>query len=47
MHLVSARVSEMSVQMASMADRQKKTEQDVQNVHSVVDRLLETPDKQI
>ena len=28
MHLVSARVSEISVQMSNMADRQKKTEQD-------------------
>ncbi|MDD6570769.1 MAG: ORF6N domain-containing protein [Thermoflexaceae bacterium] len=29
MHLVSARVSEISVQMSNMADRQKKTEQDI------------------
>lgn len=27
MHLVSARVSEISVQMSNIADRQKKTEQ--------------------
>ena len=30
MHLVSVRVSEISVQMSNMADRQKKTEQDIQ-----------------
>lgn len=41
MHLVSARVSEMSVQMAGMADRQKKTEQDVQNIQKSIDTLNE------
>ena len=41
MHLVSAKVSEMSVQMASMDDRQKKTEQDVQNIQKSIDTLNE------
>lgn len=41
MHLVTAKVSEMSVQMASMADRQKKTEQDVQNIQKSIDTLNE------
>lgn len=41
MHLVTAKVSEMSVQMASMTDRQKKTEQDVQNIQKSIDSLNE------
>ncbi|MBQ8800128.1 MAG: ORF6N domain-containing protein [Lachnospiraceae bacterium] len=41
MHLVNARVSEMSVQMASMTDRQKKTEQDVLNIQKSIDTLSE------
>ena len=41
MHLVSARVSELSVQMASMSDRQKKTEQDVQYIQKSIDALNE------
>ena len=41
MHLVSARVSEMSVQMASMADRQRKTEQDVLNIQRSIDTINE------
>ena len=41
MHLVSARVSEISVQMSNMADRQKKTEQDIQVVQKSIDTLNE------
>ena len=41
MHLVTARVSEMSVQMAGINDRQKKTEQDVQNIQKSIDILNE------
>lgn len=39
MHLVSAKVSEMSVQMASMSDRQRKTESDVQSIQKSIDIL--------
>ena len=41
MHLVSARVSEISVQMSNMADRQKKTEQDMQVIQKSIDTLNE------
>ncbi len=41
MHLVNARVSEMSVQMAGIADRQKKTEQDVQRIQKSIDTINE------
>lgn len=41
MRLVTAKVSEISVQMASMSDRQKKTEQDVQNIQKSIDILNE------
>ncbi|MBR6537671.1 MAG: ORF6N domain-containing protein [Lachnospiraceae bacterium] len=41
MHLVSARVSEMSVQMAGMADRQRKTEQDLQRIQKSIDTMNE------
>ena len=41
MHLVSARVSEIFVQMSNMADRQKKTEQDIQVVQKSIDTLNE------
>ncbi len=41
MHLVSARVSEISVQMSNMADRQKKTEQDIQVIQKSIDTLNE------
>ena len=41
MHLVSARVSEISVQMSNMADRQKKTEQDIQVIQKNIDILNE------
>lgn len=41
MYLVSARVSEMSVQMAGIADRQKKTEQDVQRIQKSIDTINE------
>ena len=41
MHLVSARVSEISVQMLNMADRQKKTEQDMQIIQQSIDTLNE------
>ena len=41
MHLLSDRVSEISVQMASMADRQKKTEHNVQNIQKSIDTFNE------
>ena len=41
MHLVSARVSEISVQMLNMSDRQKKTEQDIQVIQKSIDTLNE------
>ena len=42
MRLVTARVSEISVQMASMSDRQKKTEQKVQDIQRSIDTINET-----
>ena len=50
MHLVSARVSEISVQMSNMADRQKKTEQDIQVIQKsiyVVDDYVNTKTLQL
>ena len=41
MRLVTAKVSEISVQVASLSDRQKKTEQDVHNIHRSIDTLNE------
>ena len=41
MRLVTARVSEMSVHMAGMTDRQKKTERDVENIQKSIDTLNE------
>lgn len=41
MRLVTAKVSEISVQMAGINDRQKKTEQDVQNIQKSIDILNE------
>ena len=41
MHLVSARVSEISVQMSNVADKQKKTEQDMQVIKKSIDTLNE------
>ena len=41
MHLVNARVSDISVQMSNMADRQKKTEQDIQVIQKSIDTLNE------
>ena len=41
MRIVSARVSEISVQMSNMADRQKKTEQDMQVIQKSIDTLNE------
>lgn len=41
MHLVSARVSEISVNMSNIADRQKKTEQDMQAIQKRIDTLNE------
>lgn len=41
MHLVSARVSEISVQMFNMADKQKKAEQDIQGIQKNIDTLSE------
>ena len=40
-NLVTARVSEISVKMASMSDRQKKTEQNVQNIQKRIEVLSE------
>ena len=41
MRLVTARVSEISVQMASVSDRQKKTEQKVQDIQRSIDTINE------
>ena len=41
MHLVTARVSELSVQMAGITDRQKKTEKNVEKIQSNIDVLNE------
>ncbi|MBQ7954570.1 MAG: ORF6N domain-containing protein [Lachnospiraceae bacterium] len=41
MHLVSAKVSELSVQMASISDRQKKTEKEVNDIQKSIDILTE------
>ncbi len=41
MRLVTARVSELSVQVGGMNDRQKRTEQDVKNIQKSIDTLNE------
>ena len=41
MRLVNARVSEISMQMSNIADRQKKTEQDIQVIQNSIDTLNE------
>ena len=41
MHLISARVSEISAQMSNMADRQKKSEQDIHGIQKNIDTLSE------
>lgn len=41
MRLVTAKVSEISVQMADMFDRQKKTEQEVRSIQKSIDILNE------
>ncbi len=41
MRLVTAKVSEISVQMASMQDKQKKTEHDIQNIQKSIDIINE------
>lgn len=41
MRLMTARVSEISVQMAGMFDRQKKTEQDVEKIQKSIDIINE------
>ena len=41
MRLVTAKVSEISVQMARMSDRQKKTEQNVQDIQRSIDIINE------
>ena len=41
MYLVNGRISEMSVQMANMADKQKKTEQNMQVIQKSIDTLNE------
>ncbi len=41
MRLVTAKVSEISAQMASISDKQKKTEQDVRNIQNSIDILNE------
>lgn len=47
MNLVTARVSEISVQVAGIMDRQKKTEQEVENIQKSIDALLQGDDKKI
>jgi ferritin len=41
MRLVTAKVSEMSVQIASVSDRQKKTENNIQDIQKSIDALNE------
>lgn len=41
MHLVNAKMSEMSVHLASITDRQKKTEQKVEDIQKSIDSLTE------
>lgn len=41
MRLLNARVSEISMQMSNIADRQKKTEQDIQVIQKSIDTLNE------
>ncbi len=41
LHLVTAKVSEISVQMASVSDRQKKTESNVQDIQKSIEALNE------
>ena len=41
MHLVNGRVSELSVQMAKMTDRQNKTEQTIEKIQKSIDVLNE------
>ncbi len=41
MRLVTAKVSEMSVQMAGISDWKKKTEQDIDNIRKSIDTLNE------
>ena len=41
MYLVNGKISEMSVQIANMADRQKKTEQDMQVIQRSIDTINE------
>ena len=41
LHLVTAKVSEISVQMASVSDRQKKTERNVQDIQKSIESLNE------
>ena len=41
MYLVNGRISEMAVQISNMADRQRKTEQDMQVIHKSIDTLNE------
>lgn len=37
MHLVNVKVSEISVQVASISDRQKKTEKEFKNIQKSID----------
>ena len=41
MHLVTAKVSELSVRMAGVSDRQKKTEQDIYGIQKNIDTINE------
>lgn len=41
MKLVTAKVSEISVQMTSMSDKQKKAEKDIEQIHKSIDTLNE------
>lgn len=41
MRFITAKAAEMSVQMTSMGDKQKKTEQEVQKIRKSIDKLNE------
>ncbi|MBQ9699566.1 MAG: ORF6N domain-containing protein [Lachnospiraceae bacterium] len=41
MRIVTARISEMSIQVASVSDRQKKTDRNVENIQKSIDTLSE------
>lgn len=51
MNMLTVKVTDMSVQMSDILDRQKKTEQDVQNIQKSIEtineNLLQAEDKEI